>query len=71
MEPIDEINQTHPCDRRGGYATKGCDCDGTKTLDKARVKCLFYGRAAKYIECRGCPHQKAYIRMLENQKKNV
>lgn len=68
MEPIDELNQNFPCDRRGGYGSKGCDCDGTKTIDKTKVKCLFYGRGASFKECRNCSHQKAYVRMLANKK---
>ena len=71
MQTIDELNNTHPCDRRGGYGTKGCDCDGSLTTDMTKVKCYFFGRAAKFSECHCCSHQKAYIRMLENKKKNV
>lgn len=68
MEPIDEINQTHPCDKRAGYGTKGCDCDGSLTTDTTKVKCLFFGRGASMRECRKCSHQIQYARILANKK---
>jgi hypothetical protein len=68
MEPIDEINNTFPCDRRGGYATKGCSCDGSQTTDTTRVKCLFFGKPVPFKDCRDCTHQKAYLRMIESRK---
>jgi hypothetical protein len=68
MEPIDQLNQDYPCDKRGGYGTKGCSCDGTQTTDKNRVKCFFHNRQASFKECRNCSHQKAYMRVLANKK---
>ena len=69
MEPIDEINQNYPCDKRGGYGTKGCACDGGQVeVDKTKVKCLYYGRAVRITECKNCSRQRTYVRHLQEKK---
>jgi hypothetical protein len=68
MESIDQLNDDFPCDKRAGYGTKGCDCNGTKTVDTTRVKCLFYNKSVQFSQCRNCPHQKAYMRLLQSKK---
>lgn len=71
MDALEDLNQNFPCDRRAGYGSKGCSCNGTKTEDTSKVKCLFFGTNVAFSKCRDCHHQKQYKRMLDNQKKDV
>ena len=64
----DQLESDYPCDKRSGFAHKGCSCDGGKEVDTGRVKCPYLGGNVKIKNCFDCPHQKAYLRFLSSRE---
>lgn len=62
---LSKLNKEYPCDKRDGWATKGCSCDTGPQIDTTRVKCRYYGGSTKVKNCKDCPHQKAYKKFLD------
>ena len=67
QEKLTKLNEEYPCDKRDGWASKGCSCDGSQEVDNTRVRCRYYGGATKLKNCFDCPHQKAYKRFLDRR----
>lgn len=60
-----QLNTDYPCDKRDGWASKGCSCVSGVEADTTRVKCRYLGGSVKVKNCFDCPHQKAYKRLIE------
>lgn len=71
MEKLQEMNQNLPCDKRVGYGTTGCSCDGSLKENRDKVKCGYYNQDVRWDRCINCNHQILYIRMIQSRKNNA
>ena len=68
-EMLKKLEEDYPCEKRQGWALKGCSCEGGREIDTNRVKCKHLGGNVNKKNCYDCPHQKAYLRLLASRKK--